>query len=51
MFHWVDQLKEAPNFKERVKKICTWDIEKLVELHKIDHHITRAVDLWVDMTL
>jgi hypothetical protein len=51
LFHWVDRLQEAPEFKEHVKKICTWDTEKLAELHRLDHQITRAVDFWVDTTL
>jgi hypothetical protein len=51
LFHWVDQLQEAPEFKEHVKKTCTWDTENITTLHRLDHQIMRAVDFWVNMTL
>jgi hypothetical protein len=29
IFHWIDRLQEAPEFQERVKMTCSWDIENI----------------------
>jgi hypothetical protein len=51
LFQWIKRLQEAPEFQERVKRICAWDTEKLAALQRLDCPVMRAIDFWVSTTL
>jgi hypothetical protein len=51
LFHWIDILQEALEFRERVKKTCAWGIEKITTLHRLDRPVMRAINFWVNTTL
>jgi len=50
LFHWLDRLQEAPNYKYWVKKIYNSIFESLETLSNLDQHISRDIDLWVQNT-
>jgi hypothetical protein len=37
LFQWLDQLQEAPEYKDQVKKTYNWTFASLVALHRLDH--------------
>jgi hypothetical protein len=51
VYQWIDQLQEVIEFKDRVKKIFNWVIERITALQNLDHHIFWAVEFWVQTTL
>jgi hypothetical protein len=50
-FQLIKRLQEAPEFQGQIKKICMWDTDKLVGLHRLDCPFTRAMDFWVSTTI